>query len=150
MNKTLQRSLLLLSLLGVYSQSIAATDSEPDYSGRYICNGNNSRVGSYEVTMALKKNKAGSNQEFAVYDITAQTENATSYYGQAIAIGNRVALTFRLLNGKAVRSSTGLATMRATTKHEWSFISRYFEPNDGGIHGTDDCKIEKVPVAHPN
>jgi len=41
-----------------------------------------------------------------------------------------------------VRASTGLATMRATTKNEWSFISRYFEPNDGGVHGTDDCKIE--------
>lgn len=143
MNNTFKRGLVLVALLGIYSHSFAATESEPDYSGRYLCNGNNSRVGEYEVTMLLKKNKVGSNKEFAVYDITAETENATSYFGQAVAIGNRVALTFRLVNGKAVRASTGLATMRAVTKNEWSFISRYFEPNDGGVHGTDDCKLEK-------
>jgi hypothetical protein len=100
-------------------------------------------VGEYEVNIVLKKNKVGSNQEFSVYDITEETENATSYYGNAIVIGNRLALTFRLLNGKAIMASTGLATMRISTKNNWSFVSRYYEPNDGGVYGTDDCKLEK-------
>lgn len=135
--------LLGLAFLGFVTPCLAVNDSEPDYSGRYLCNGENSRVGEYDVTMVLKKNKVGSNQEFAVYDIEEETENATSYYGHAIVIGNHLALTFRLINGKAVRSSTGLATMRIGSKGHWAFVSRYYEPNDGGVYGTDDCKLEK-------
>jgi hypothetical protein len=135
--------ILSLALLVFFLPSFASNESEPDYSGRYLCKGENSRVGEYEVNIVLKKNKVGSNQEFSVYDITEETENATSYYGNAIVIGNRLALTFRLLNGKAIMASTGLATMRVSTKNNWSFVSRYYEPNDGGVYGTDDCKLEK-------
>jgi hypothetical protein len=139
----MKQFILSLALLGIYNHCLATTESEPDYSGRYVCNGENSRVGEYHFAMLLKKNKVGSNEEFAVYDITAETENATNYYGHAIVIGNRLALTFRLSSGKAVIASTGLATMRATTKNDWSFVTRYFEPNDGGVYGTDDCKLDK-------
>lgn len=139
----MKRFILGLVFLGIVNYSFAASESEPDYSGRYVCRGENSRVGEYQVIMLLKKNKVGSNEEFAVYDITAETENTTSYFGHAIVIGNRLALTLMLQNGKTAKASTGLATMRATTKNDWTFITRYFEPNDGGVYGTDDCKLEK-------
>lgn len=125
----------------------AANVAALDYSGEYLCKGNNVAVGDYEVTINLKKNRRNSTAQVAVYDLVTHTENNQSYTGQAITRGNQLAMTFKLSDAKYAEFSTGMGQFRKLAKNLWSFKNDYYEPDDtGGNYGHETCTM-KVSAA---
>jgi len=83
-----------------------------NFSGVYDCKGSNELVGSYQVTIKLKLNRISSYGKFGAYDFTTQTDNAVTYRGQAAANGNRLALSYKMSEGKYAEITTGIAEMK--------------------------------------
>lgn len=138
----------MLSFLSVFSStaSSAAPMSKPiDYSGEYLCKGNNVAVGDYEVTIYLKKNRRNSTALASVYDLVTHTENKQSYTGQAVTNGKHLSLTFKLSDAKYAEFSTGLGQFTKLNKNMWSFKTDYYEPDDtGGNYGHETCTMRKL------
>jgi hypothetical protein len=115
-----------------------------NYSGQYLCKGKNEAVGEYEVTVMLKLNRLNSNGQLGVYDFSTETENSIIYFGQAVADGNRIALTFKLSKASNAEYSTGLGEFKKLSGRRLGFDHRYYEPDDnGGNYGTELCILQK-------
>lgn len=115
-----------------------------NYSGEYVCKGSNDVVGEYEVFVTLKLNRISSYGNFGVYDFNTETENNVVYFGQAVANGNRMALTFKLSEARHAEYSTGIGEFKAIGKRRWAFQNSYYEPDDsGGNYGTEYCAMKK-------
>lgn len=137
---------LLLTIL-LLSPVLAHANTEKNHSGVYACKGNNNKVGDYVFTLTLKLNKPNSRDEINVYDVTGQTENATSYFGRALAIANRMSLAFRVSDHKENIFGVGLAVFKLNQEKSWTFTTQYYEPDDqGGISGTEACVFQS-PIA---
>ncbi len=140
--------LTMLSFLSVFSStasSAAPVSKSIDYSGEYLCKGNNVAVGDYEVTIYLKKNRRNSTALVSVYDLVTHTENKQSYTGQAVTHGKELALTFKLSDAKYAEFSTGLGQFTKLNKNMWSFKTNYYEPDDtGGNYGRETCTMKKL------
>jgi len=95
----------------------------PDYSGVYACKGSNSKVGDYELQAKLEFNRVASHEQFAVYHLITETENATVYHGQAIANGSRMALTFNIIDGRNAEYSTGIAYIKQLGANTWAYTN---------------------------
>ncbi len=135
------KKLLLIVLL--LSPPLVHANTEKNHSGIYACKGNNNKVGDYIFTLTLKLNKPNSRDEINVYDVTGQTENATSYFGRALAIANRMSLAFRVSDHKENFFGVGLAVFKLNQEKSWSFTTQYYEPDDqGGISGTEVCVFQ--------
>jgi len=118
-----------------------------NYSGEYVCKGKNETVGDYEVFVMLKLNRISSYGKFGVYDFSTETVNNVIYFGQAVANGNRLALTFKLSDAKHAEFSTGIGEFKAIGKRRWAFQNSYYEPDDnGGNYGVEYCAMKK-PIA---
>ncbi|HEY3300556.1 MAG TPA: hypothetical protein VGJ90_07260 [Methylophilaceae bacterium] len=114
-----------------------------NFSGTYACKGNNEQVGDYEVTAVLKLNRVSSYAKFGAYDFSTETDNASTYKGQAVADGLRLALSYTLTEGRNVEYSTGIAEMKKTKGNVWSFRNQYYEPDDsGGNYGFEYCVMK--------
>jgi len=118
-----------------------------DYSGIYTCDGWNALVGDYDITVSLKLNRISSYGKYGAYEYETETENATKYTGQAIADGDRLAISFKF-NGKSINGrgqSIGVANV-FKDKGRWIFRKRYYEPDDnGGNYGSEYC-VFKEPL----
>lgn len=115
-----------------------------DFSGLYACKGNNNKVGDYEVMATLKLNRLSSQGTFGAYDFNTETENSLVYKGQAIANGNKLALTFNLSDGITAEYSTGIAEIKKISPNRWAYTNHYYEPDDsGGDYGTEYCVMEQ-------
>ena len=118
-----------------------------NYSGEYLCKGNNEAVGDYEVTVTLKLNSLNSNAKFGVYDFNTETVNSVIYFGQAVADGNRLALTFKLSKAPNAEYSTGIGEFKKIGNRRWGFNHRYYEPDDsGGNYGTEFCAMQNTAL----
>lgn len=143
-------SFVFFALFFLFNQMASATTVTRvlDYSGEYVCKGNNVAVGDYEVTVQLKKNRRNSTAQVAVYDLVTHTENKQSYTGQAIVRGKSLALTFKLSDAKYAEFSTGLGQFTKLTKTTWAFKNDYYEPDDtGGNYGQETCTMKKPVLA---
>lgn len=126
----------------------AAPANTLDYTGEYLCKGNNVTVGDYEVTIYLKKNRRNSTAQVSVYDLVTHTENRQSYTGQAITRGKQLAMTFKLSDAKYAEFSTGMGQFTKVGKNGWSFKNDYYEPDDtGGNYGHETCTLKSAPVS---
>lgn len=149
------RKFLFILVLGYFTFASAAFAAPKftgqNYSGEYVCKGSNDVVGEYEVFVTLKLNRISSYGKFGVYDFSTETENNVVYFGQAVANGNRMALTFKLSEARHAEYSTGIGEFRAIGKNRWAFRNQYYEPDDsGGNYGGEDCAMKKkVMVAKP-
>jgi hypothetical protein len=143
---------LVLSYFTFVSIAFAAPKFTGDnYSGEYMCKGKNREIGDYEVYVTLKLNRISSYGKFGVYDFNTETENNVVYFGQAVANGNRMALTFKLSDARHVEFSTGIGEFKAIGKRRWAFQNSYYEPDDnGGNNGVEYCAMKKPYVAAPN
>lgn len=129
---------------------LQAANSERNYSGVYACKGHNNKVGDYVFSLTLKANKASSRDEVDIYDVAGQTENATHYFGRAVAVGNKMSLAFRISDYKENTFGVGLATFKYHAEKAWSFTTQYYEPGDeGGISGTEVCSFQTAVAAAP-
>ncbi|MGQ2966945.1 hypothetical protein [Methylophilus sp.] len=144
-------SLTAICLLSAFSLSASAAPAvvSTDYSGEYLCKGNNIAVGDYEVTIYLKKNRRNSTSQIAVYDLATHTENKQSYTGQTITRGKQLAMTFKLSDAKFAEFSTGLGQFTKAGKL-WSFKNDYYEPDDtGGNYGHETCTQKPILLSAP-
>jgi hypothetical protein len=140
------KKLLLITLL--LSSPLVHANTEKNHSGVYACKGNNNKVGDYVFTLTLKLNRSNSRDEINVYDVTGQTENATSYFGRALAIANRMSLAFRVSDHKENIFGVGLAVFKLNQEKSWSFTTQYYEPDDqDGISGTEVCVFQNSVAA---
>ncbi|MCB5184259.1 hypothetical protein LG201_03475 [Methylobacillus gramineus] len=132
----------MLAFSGIAQAKPAFTG--PNYTGLYECKGENSSIGAYEVDVALRLNRVSSHGKFGAYYYETETVNSTLYHGQAVAVGNHLAISFNIRDKKNnVDHSTGLATIKKISKDRWSFRKEYFEPDDsGGNYGTEDCVMK--------
>jgi hypothetical protein len=140
------KKLFLLSFLFVCI-SVAQADQEfvgDNFSGVYVCKGSNNKVGDYEVMATLKLNRHSSNDSFGAYDLKAETENALVYKGQAIAQGNKLALTFNFSDGRSPDFTTGIATIAPISATRWAYSNHYYEPDGAaGVFGSERCVMKK-------
>lgn len=121
-----------------------------NFSGVYECKGSNELVGSYQVTIKLKLNRISSYGKFGAYDFSTETDNAVTYRGQAVANGNRLALSYKMSEGKYAEITTGIAEMKKLSRGRWSFRNLYYEPDDsGGNYGQEDCVMQASYVMKP-
>lgn len=128
----------MLGLVGVAEARPAFTGQ--NYSGIYSCKGTNEQIGDYEVTVTLKLNRTSSYGTFGAYHYEVETVNSLTYIGQAVADGNRLALSFQLTEGHVTERSTGIATIKKNAQGRWSFRKLYYEPDDsGGNYGSEYC-----------
>lgn len=128
----------MLGLAGVAEARPAFTGQ--NYSGIYSCKGTNEQIGDYEVTVTLKLNRTSSYGTFGAYHYEVETVNSLTYIGQAVADGNRLALSFQLTEGHVTERSTGIATIKKNAQGRWSFRKLYYEPDDsGGNYGSEYC-----------
>ncbi len=140
------KKLFLLSFLFVCI-GIAQADQEfvgDNFSGVYVCKGSNNKVGDYEVMATLKLNRHSSRDGFGAYDLTTETENALVYKGQAIAQGNKLALTFNFSDGRSPDFTTGIATIAPISATRWAYSNHYYEPDGAaGVFGSERCVMKK-------
>lgn len=148
----LKSRLTTLVLLSCFSwPALSAPNTSNDYSGEYLCKGNNVTVGDYEVTINLKKNRLNSTNQVSVYDLITHTENKQSYTGQAITRGRQLAMTFKLSDAKYAEFSTGMGQFNKIGKNAWSFKNDYYEPDDtGGNYGHETCTMKSSPAVTKN
>lgn len=147
--KSCLTALALLSVFSMPASAAPAAASSTDYSGEYLCKGNNITVGDYEVTIYLKKNRRNSTSQVAVYDLVTHTENKQSYTGQAITRGKQLAMTFKLSDAKYAEFSTGMGVFTKIGKL-WSFKNDYYEPDDtGGNYGHETCTLKPALAVAP-
>lgn len=140
----LKKTLLFVLL---FSTQLVHANSENTRSGVYACKGNNKKVGDYEFTLTLKLNKLNSRESVYVYDVTGQTENATNYFGKALANGNKMSLAFRISDYKENTFGVGMAVFKLNQEKSWTFTTQYYEPDDqDGISGTEVCVFQN-PIA---
>ncbi len=119
-----------------------------NYSGEYLCKGNNEAVGDYEVMVTLKLNSLNSNGKFGVYDFNTETVNSVIYFGQAVADGNRLSLTFKLSKAPNAEYSTGIGEFKKIGNRRWGFNHHYYEPDDsGGSYGTEFCAMQNTSLS---
>jgi hypothetical protein len=142
---------LVLSFFAVTPHAHAAAFKGTNYSGEYLCKGNNDAVGDYEVIVTLKLNSLNSNRKFGVYDFNTETVNSVTYFGQAVADGNRLALTFKLSKAPNAEYSTGIGEFKKLSGRHWGFSHQYYEPdNSGGNYGTEFCAMQKASTVPAN
>jgi len=149
------KKLLLLTLLFTSPFVYAAPPSgdktpnnDKNYSGVYACKGNNNKVGDYTFTVTLKLNRRVSHDDIYVYDVTGETENATSYFGSALAMDNKMALNLKVSDNKESLAGAGLATFKQIPDKGWMFSTKYYEPDkNGGVSGGDECTLQNTVAA---
>ena len=131
---------ILLAFFGLFANAAYAAPvfTGDNFSGVYVCKGNNNKVGDYEVMATLKLNRHSSQDNFGAYDLKTETENALVYKGQAIAQGHKLALTFNFSDGRSADFTTGIANIDAIGPGRWAYRNYYYEP-DGvtGVFGTE-------------
>lgn len=122
--------------------------ADKNYSGVYACKGNNNKVGDYTFTVTLKLNRRVSHDDINVYDVSGETENATSYFGSALAMENRMALNLKVSDAKDSAAGAGLATFKQIADKGWMFSTKYYEPDkNGGVSGGDECTLQNPITA---
>ncbi|BCM25172.1 hypothetical protein [Methyloradius palustris] len=154
------KKLLFAVLVSIFTLSnvVQAAGLKPDdekpvfkginYSGEYACKGTNDQVGDYEVSVTMRINRVSSYGTFGAYYFDTQTENSVIYRGQAVADGNRLAISFNLSDKRNSEHSTGIATIKKNAQGHWSFRKLYFESDDnGGIYGIENCVMTASLVA---
>jgi hypothetical protein len=139
---------LVLSFLALsLTANAAPVFKGTNYSGEYLCKGKNDAIGDYEVIVTLKLNTLNSNAKFGVYDFNTETVNSVIYYGQAVADGNRLALTFKLSKAPNAEYSTGIGEFKKLKGRRWGFSHQYYEPdNSGGNYGTEFCAMQSAQL----
>ncbi len=144
MKKSLLVALVLVGLNFISNVEAKEQYVGPNFSGVYSCKGANNKVGEYEVVATLKLNRISSHGSFGIYDFNTETENALVYKGQAIATGNKLALTFNLSDGRNAEYSTGIADVQKISNTRWAYTNYYYEPDEnGGDYGSEYCVMQK-------
>lgn len=158
MNNRLTALTVIIAINCLFStQSLAVTKkfTGTDYSGVYACKGSNVKIGSYELVATFLMNKSNSRGNIGSYDLSIETENATTYSGQAIANGNNMAITIEIIDGNNLAYSTGVASFKLLKPKRYTYINQYYESHQAtntsdvkniGNYGLERCVMQKAKV----
>jgi hypothetical protein len=142
----MKRTIIASLLLTVSSVQIAEAKSNfvgANYSGTYICKGNNNKVGNYQVQAILTLNRAASRGSIGIYDFHVETENSFAYKGKAVANLNKVAFTLSMTELSSSEFSTGVATILKNKAGKFAYTNHYYEIDSNvGTYGKEYCVIQ--------
>jgi len=131
----------LFTLLVSLTASAKPSFIGENFSGDYLCQGNNDVVGEYQVKFSLQFNAAHSHDEVGVYDFVVKPDAQETYTGQAVAYSRRIAFTFKLPAVNNAPFSTGVGFFKKLDAKRWRFTNYYYEPSaEGGVSGFEYCK----------
>lgn len=139
----------ILTSLFITLSTIQIAEAKPlftgaNYSGTYLCKGNNSKVGDYQVTAKLTLNRTDSQGNIGIYDFILETENSFAYKGNAVANLNKIAFNLNMSEVASTEFSTGIATITKIGKGKYSYINHYYEIDSAvGTYGKETCIIQK-------
>ena len=110
-----------------------------DLSGTYDCKGVDASEGPYSAIVTLSRNARQSDGPYGAYDFRMEVPGFGSYPGEAVSLGQTLAIHFALTNPSQHDFGTGIGTL--TIKGgKVSFHKFYYEPAfKGGNHGSEDC-----------
>jgi hypothetical protein len=112
----------------------------PDYSGTYVCTGEDSHDGKFTGTATLTLVRAQSSGPHGAYDFRLEAPPYGVYLGEAAARGPSMAMRFANTDPKDKDYGTAIATFSRTRAGKWRFSSYYYEPAyKGGNFGTETC-----------
>lgn len=112
-----------------------------DFSGAYLCKGENSRIGTYEVTTNLVLDSTISQGDVGIYRVTVENSGLNILSGQAITVGKRLGVTLKLLGAKTM-TSTGNAIIKSTDG-SLSYSMNYIESDDtSNVLGNEECVLK--------
>ena len=148
---TMKRTILATLFLTVCSAQIAHAKPNftgANYSGTYVCKGNNNKVGDYQVLAKLVLNRAASRGNIGIYDFNVETENSFVYKGKAVANLNKIALTLSMTELSSSEFSTGNATIQKNKAGKFAYTNHYYEIDSGiGTYGKEHCVAQASPKA---
>lgn len=142
----LKKILSLITLLAFYTATAYAMPPfiGEDYSGEYLCKGENDSVGTYQVVVNMKLNTKTSHDIYGVYDFNTESNHQAAYAGQIMTKDQQFAMTFKLLSSTSADYSTGMGEFRKVGYNRWRFRTTYYEPDGtGGNFGTDYCTMKR-------
>lgn len=142
----IKKIISLITLLATYSVPSYAMPPfvGADYSGEYLCKGENDQVGTYQVIVNLKLNTKTSHDIYGVYDFNTESNHQAAYTGQIMTKDRQFAMTFKLLTSKSADFNTGMGEFRKIGYDRWRFRTTYYEPDGtGGNFGTDYCTMKR-------
>jgi hypothetical protein len=112
----------------------------PNYSGRYVCKGDDSHEGPYTATVTLSLVREQSVARHGAYDFVMEVPGYGRYEGQAASHPGSLAIYFALTDPTPKDYGTGIATVRKTASGKWQFAKYYYQPGfKGGNHGHETC-----------
>lgn len=133
-------SLCLLIITPIANAKPAFTGQ--DFSGVYVCTGNDSHEGKYTGTVTMELVPSQSLNNYGAYKFKLEVPNYGTYLGQAAAHGNNVAMHFALTDQSTKDYGTGIANFKKNKAGKWSFSKFYYEPEfKGGNYGTEECTL---------
>lgn len=145
---TIMKRAILTSLLITIS-TIQIAEAKPNfagvnYSGTYLCKGNNSNVGDYQVITTLTLNRAASRGSIGIYDLAVETENAFTYKGKAVANANKIAFNLSMSEVSVAEFSTGIANISKNGATKFTYTNHYYEVDSNvGTYGKETCEMQK-------
>lgn len=114
--------------------------SAPDFSGVYLCTGNDASEGAYTATARLEIDFKNSQSENGAYRFTLEVPGIGVYSGHGASEGNRMAIYFAHHDSKTRDYGTGIAKFKRNKKAKWTFQKYYYEPEfKGGNFGFETC-----------
>ena len=131
--------LVPVALLALSLSAIAAPVPD-DLSGVYDCKGIDASEGAYTGTVTLTRQAKHSVEGYGAYQYLLEVPGYGRYPGQAVSLGNTLAIHFALTDPKPHDFGTGIATVKLQDGKP-AFHKFYYEPEfKGGNHGIEDCR----------
>lgn len=140
-----RQSLMLsiaVSLCAIVSSAYAGIKkfSAPDFSGTYLCHGNDKVEGDYQATVKLELISNESQGHNGAYKFTLDVVGFGAYPGHAASEGNMMAMHFANADSSTKDYGTGIAKFKKNRQGKWMFSKYYYEPEyKGGNFGFEYC-----------
>lgn len=145
----MMKKILIFTLVGLRLNCLAI-----DFSGRYMCNGYDTKDGTYKDILTLKSLPAHSNpaKDLFAYSFSLNEEktNKQIYSGSAISVGNNASIYFKNVDPtKTSDAGVGLAMVSSLSKNSKGHqvpatIKKFYYEQDYVSDGHEDCtRIEK-------
>ena len=131
---------IALSLLATSTAFAAKPFTGNDYSGVYICKGQDSKEGPYDGKVTLRLVREQSDGPYGAYTFKLEVPGYGEYPGHAAAQGNKMGVYFANTDPAPKDYGTGIATFSKNKAGRWTFTKYYYEPEfKGGNFGTEVC-----------
>lgn len=119
---------------------LACAVNAQDFSGTYLCKGDDKSEGLFEGEIILKKLGKYSDDVYASYDFSLRVAEYGLYKGFAASQGLNMAIYFALDENKNNDYGVGIAEFKKTKDNLWSFQKFYFQPRyKDGNKGFEEC-----------